>query len=125
MFKTGPATGRPVVVVPYILKAPLKLDRVMVCWDASRNAARAVADAMPFLERAQSQTINGVTVSAAVLDHKESDRYFGVPLTRRGIQPVYLKIRNEGSNPYRLRLSSLGTPTSRAAYRDELAKIGK
>ena len=45
-------SGRPAIVVPYIQKAPLKLDRVMVCWDGSRSAARAIADAMPFLERA-------------------------------------------------------------------------
>ena len=45
-------SGRPVIVVPYTQKAPLKLDRVMVCWDGSRAAARAIADAMPFLERA-------------------------------------------------------------------------
>jgi len=48
------SSGRPVLVVPYIQKAPLKLDRVMVCWDASRNAARAIADAMPLLRRAKS-----------------------------------------------------------------------
>lgn len=48
------SSGRPVVVVPYIQKGALKLDRVMVCWDASRNAARAVADAMPFLRRAKA-----------------------------------------------------------------------
>src|SRR5947209_6497996 len=47
-------SGRPVVVVPYIQKNGVKLDRVMVCWDASRAAARAVADAMPFLERAKA-----------------------------------------------------------------------
>jgi nucleotide-binding universal stress UspA family protein len=45
-------SGRPVVIVPYIQKAPLKLDRVMVCWDGSRQATRAIADAMPLLERA-------------------------------------------------------------------------
>jgi nucleotide-binding universal stress UspA family protein len=44
-------SGRPVIVVPYIQKAPLKLDRVMVCWDGSRPAARAIADAMPLLQR--------------------------------------------------------------------------
>jgi nucleotide-binding universal stress UspA family protein len=48
------SSGRPVLVVPYIQKAALKLDRVMVCWDASRNAARAIADAMPLLKRAKS-----------------------------------------------------------------------
>jgi nucleotide-binding universal stress UspA family protein len=45
-------SGRPVIIVPYIQKAPLKLDRVMLCWDGSRAAARAIADAMPLLVRA-------------------------------------------------------------------------
>jgi nucleotide-binding universal stress UspA family protein len=46
------ASGRPVIVVPYIQVAGLKLDHVLVCWDHSRNAARAIADAMPLLVRA-------------------------------------------------------------------------
>ena len=45
-------SGRPVIVVPYIQKAPLKLEQVMVTWDGGRTAARAIADAMPLLERA-------------------------------------------------------------------------
>lgn len=45
-------SGRPVLVAPYIQTAGIKLDRVMVCWDGSRNAARAVGDAMPLLRRA-------------------------------------------------------------------------
>ena len=48
------ASGRPVVLVPYIQKTGLKLDRVMVCWDASRTAARAAADALPLLARAKA-----------------------------------------------------------------------
>ena len=47
-------SGRPVLVVPYIQQEGLKLDRVMVCWDGSRSAARAVADAMPLLARAKA-----------------------------------------------------------------------
>jgi nucleotide-binding universal stress UspA family protein len=46
-------SGRPVVFVPFIQKGGLKLDRVMVCWDGGRTAARAVADAMPFLHKAK------------------------------------------------------------------------
>ena len=45
-------SGGPVIFVPYIQKAPLKLDHVMVCWDGGRAAARAIRDAMPFLRRA-------------------------------------------------------------------------
>ncbi len=47
-------SGRPMVVVPYIQKDGLKLERMLVCWDGSRPAARAIADAMPFLQRAKS-----------------------------------------------------------------------
>jgi nucleotide-binding universal stress UspA family protein len=46
-------SGRPVIVVPYIQKDPLKLDQVMVCWDGSRAAARAIGDAMPLLEKSK------------------------------------------------------------------------
>jgi nucleotide-binding universal stress UspA family protein len=46
--------GRPVLVVPYIQKAALTLDRVLVCWDGGRSVARAVGDAMPFLRRAKT-----------------------------------------------------------------------
>ena len=46
-------SGRPVIFVPYIQKAGLKLDHVMVCWDGSRAASRAVADSLPFLEKAK------------------------------------------------------------------------
>jgi nucleotide-binding universal stress UspA family protein len=49
--------GRPVIIVPYVQKDALKLDRVLVCWDGSRPAARAIADAMPFLARAKTTDI--------------------------------------------------------------------
>ena len=47
-------SGRPVVVVPYIQKTGLTLNRVLVCWDGGRQAARAIADALPFLHRAKA-----------------------------------------------------------------------
>ncbi len=56
-------SGRPVLIVPYIHDKPLKLDRIMVCWDGGRNAARALNDALPFLERAKQIEI--VTISSS------------------------------------------------------------
>lgn len=47
-------SGRPVLVVPYIQKAGFTCDRPLVCWDGSRNAARAIGDALPFLLRAKA-----------------------------------------------------------------------
>lgn len=46
-------SGRPVIFVPFIQRTGLKLDRVMVCWDGSRAATRAVADSMPLLAKAK------------------------------------------------------------------------
>jgi len=50
-------SGRPVIFVPFIQKGGMTLDRIMVCWDGSRAAARAVGDAMPFLKKAKQVEI--------------------------------------------------------------------
>jgi hypothetical protein len=73
----------------------------------------------PYLERAQVRQDHDLVVRASVLDGRESERFFGVPLARRGIQPVWLEIRNHGTQPYRLRLASLDAnyyPPLEAAY---------
>jgi nucleotide-binding universal stress UspA family protein len=54
-------SGRPVIIVPYIQKRGLTLERVLVCWDGGRTAARTIGDAMPFLERAKAVDIVIVT----------------------------------------------------------------
>jgi nucleotide-binding universal stress UspA family protein len=54
-------SGRPVLMVPYITHAPIKTDRVLICWDGGVPAARAVHDAMPFLRKAT--TIDIVSVN--------------------------------------------------------------
>ena len=61
-------SGRPVIVVPFIQKAGLKLDRVMVCWDGSRAATRAIADSMPFLEKAKQVEVVLVTTKGFKAD---------------------------------------------------------
>ena len=44
-------SGRPMIMVPYIQQAPFKTDNVMICWDGSRTAARAIADAIPIIRK--------------------------------------------------------------------------
>ena len=43
------ATGRPTIVVPHIGARSKPGKTVMLCWNASRESARAASDAMPFL----------------------------------------------------------------------------
>ena len=47
----------PVLIIPYIAKAPLKMDKVLIGWDGSRPAARAIRDALPFLPKSAEITI--------------------------------------------------------------------
>lgn len=51
------AAGRPVLVVPYIGGGESLGRRVLVAWDGSREAARAVHDALPILRRSESVVV--------------------------------------------------------------------
>ncbi|HMJ81761.1 MAG TPA: universal stress protein [Vicinamibacterales bacterium] len=79
------SSGRPVLIVPYIQKAELTLDRVMVCWDASRNAARAIADAMPFLARAKAIDVV-IVASERVKSDELPGADIGQHLARHGLK---------------------------------------
>lgn len=46
-------SGRPSVILPRDAKGPFALETVIVAWDKSRAAARAVADALPILKQAK------------------------------------------------------------------------
>ncbi len=78
-------SGRPVIFVPYIQKAGLKLDRVMVCWDGSRAASRAVADSLPFLEKAKQVEIV-IVASKAGKNDEVPGADLGQHLARHGLK---------------------------------------
>lgn len=60
---------------------------------------RGIAD-VPFLERAETQERDGLSITAVALSRNEAQELFGVPLSKNGIQPLYLKIQNEGAETY-------------------------
>ena len=51
-------------------------------------------DAIPFLERKESQITDDFTVTVAVLTREEANRAFGIDLADKGIQPVWIEIEN-------------------------------
>jgi nucleotide-binding universal stress UspA family protein len=55
--------GRPVLLVPHASNARSTGGQVLVAWDGSREATRAVHDALPFMRSANSTTI--LSVNAA------------------------------------------------------------
>jgi nucleotide-binding universal stress UspA family protein len=54
------AVGRPVLVIPYAGSWDAVGRRVLVGWDASREATRAINDAMPLLAAAEAVTVMAV-----------------------------------------------------------------
>ena len=61
--------GRPVLIVPYAGKFPTIGRHVVVAWNASREATRAVADAMGFLTLAKRVTILCVNPTGGLSGH--------------------------------------------------------
>ena len=64
------ASGRPVLVVPHIGVTTPPGKAVMLCWNASRESARAAAEALPFLKAAAK-------VIVLVIDAKSSSAGHG------------------------------------------------
>lgn len=62
--------GRPVLFVPYFTNAYPRLGKkVLVAWNASREATRAVSDALPLLQRAERVTVIVVNAKRDRNDH--------------------------------------------------------
>jgi len=57
------AAGRPVLVVPYAGTFSTVGNKILVAWNGTREAARAVADALPFLKTAKETLVVGVDVA--------------------------------------------------------------
>jgi hypothetical protein len=53
-----------------------------------------------FMQRAQMQTRGGVTVAVAVPSADEAAAVFGIPLERREIQPVWVRVENRDDAEY-------------------------
>ena len=84
-------SGRPILVVPYVGIEAFAAKRVMVAWDGSKTAARAIHAAMPILELADEVQV--VMVEAKKL-HLPGDpgADLAVYLSRHGIKVAVEKI---------------------------------
>lgn len=81
------SSGRPVLVIPYIGAGKQIGRKVAVAWDAGREAARAVGDAMPILERAESVHVVTVDARGSDLGHGEDPGAdIALHLARHGIK---------------------------------------
>ena len=75
--------GRPLLLVPYIHRGPLRARHILICWDGGASAARAVHDAMPFLRKAT--TIDVVVVNGGEATAGNSPEAMKAHLARHGL----------------------------------------
>lgn len=61
------SAGRPVFMVPHVDVLPTVGKNILICWDSSRRAARALSDAAPFLERASKLIALSVNMNKELL----------------------------------------------------------
>jgi nucleotide-binding universal stress UspA family protein len=87
--------GRPVLMVPEAAGMPGMPKRVLVAWDASPAAARAVAGALPFIRQADETIVATVTEDTALRAGQS-----GIELThllaRHGANASFAAVRGDG-----------------------------
>ena len=111
-------SGRPTLVLPESPPfRPFELNTVVVAWDFSRPAARAVADAIPILEKAKIVRIVTVT-NEKVIDTKHSSEELAKNLSRHGIDVIVDQVDAAGR--------SIGESLTRevASYNADLLVMG-
>lgn len=83
--------GRPVLLVPYAGRHPDVGGTVCVAWDGSREASRALHDALPFLVRAGKVIIFSINASGDIHDpHIRGDEIAAV-VARHGAKNVVIE----------------------------------
>jgi nucleotide-binding universal stress UspA family protein len=89
-------SGKPTLILPESPRPrPFELGTVAVAWDFSRAAARAVADAIPLLEKAKKVRV--VTVlNEKHMDNKHSAEELSKNLSRHGIDVVLDRVDAKG-----------------------------
>jgi nucleotide-binding universal stress UspA family protein len=93
-------SGRPVLLIPHILKAPKPIRRVLVAWNGSREAARATFDALPFLMAAEAVEIFTVDASdSSTQTGSMAGAEIAASLARHGIKVTVTASEKTGLDP--------------------------
>ena len=89
-------SGRPTLILPQNPRSgPFALGTVVVAWDFSRAAARAVSDSLPLLERAATVRVVSV-LDERHLDWKHSAEELSKNLSRHGIDVMLDRVDARG-----------------------------
>jgi nucleotide-binding universal stress UspA family protein len=100
------SAGRPILVVPYAGSFPEAGRRILVGWDASREATRAVNDAMPLLAAADAVTVLTIDPRIGGKAHGElPGADIALHLARHGVAATVERTVSTGTDPGNVLLS--------------------
>jgi nucleotide-binding universal stress UspA family protein len=97
-------SGRPMIVVPKAYSGSFACDRIVVAWDFSRTAARALFDAHPFLSRASEVTVVTATDDKEFNNRLSGDRLINA-LARRDVAAQLIEVSRGSASIGELLLS--------------------
>lgn len=80
------SAGRPVLMIPYAGKFGTLGKRVLVAWNSSRESARAVQDALPFLQKAESVQVVAFNPKSSPEHGEVPGADIGLSLARHGVR---------------------------------------
>jgi nucleotide-binding universal stress UspA family protein len=89
------ASGRPVIIVPEGHEASFRAERIVIAWDFSRVAARALADALPLLRRASAVTLVSFGDDKDFSSSLSRDDVMA-SLRRRGVEAEFRQLERGG-----------------------------
>lgn len=99
------AAGRPVMVVPFGVPLASIPETVIIGWNGSREAARAIFDSLPILKRARNIHVLGVDAPA---EHSRSETWLGErisdALRLHGVKVAVTQVEGGGDDAGRVLL---------------------
>ena len=92
-------SGRPILMCPEesVADLPIVFDRVMIAWDHTAPAARAVADALPLLQEAEDVRVVTATDNKTLAEMESGASLVG-HLAEHGINATFETVRIDGSS---------------------------
>ncbi len=89
-------SGRHLFLVPKGKTAPPAFDHVLVAWNGSREAARAVAEALPYLRKAETVSVVVVDDTDPVEDQTKIGKDLVEHLQHHGVAATVHRVRKDG-----------------------------
>ncbi|OCJ03663.1 universal stress protein [Rhizobium sp. AC44/96] len=80
-------SGRPVLMIPFVIRKPKPIKRVLIAWNGSKEAARATFDALPILKAADEVEVFSVDpVDNALQSAAVAGAEIAATLARHGVK---------------------------------------